>query len=138
MKNNKLYIKLFLGILGLFFLGFMAVKVVPSIFVTWTKAAPSTKVSLANSYLIGGNILAKADGIDKCVVNVFVLDNGGKGVGGVMVTLDGMEGNTIESVSDKDGKAIFNIVSNKEGQFILSAIVGGAPLEKSLKVTFRN
>lgn len=129
---------MFLGILGLVFLGFMAVKVVPSVFVTWTKAAPSTKVSLENSYLIGGNILARADGIDKCVVNVFVLDSNGKGVRGVSVALDGMEGGRIESESDLNGKAVFNVVSDKEGQFVLNAVVGGVPLEKSLKVTFRN
>ena len=138
MKNNKLYLKLFLGILGLIFVGFMAVKVIPNIFVTWTKAAPSTKVSLSNSYLIGGNILAKADGLDMCVVNVFVLDSNGKGVSGVNVVLDGFDGGELQAVSDVSGKALFEVASKKEGQFVLRAIIGGVPLDKTLKVTFRN
>lgn len=138
MKTNKLYIWLLLSALGVVFIGFMAIKVVPSLFVTWTKAAPATKVSLSSSYLIGGKILAKADGLDKCVVNVFVLDASGKGVRGTTVALEGMEQGEIQSLSDIDGKAVFEVTSTKEGQFTLSANIGGVPLDKTLKVTFRN
>jgi len=138
MKRNKLYITLILGFLGIVFVGFMAVKVVPTIFVTWTKAAPATKVLLSNSYLIGGKTLAKADGIEKCVVNVFVLDSSGKGVKGVAVDLVVMEGEGMQIVSGNDGKASFEITSLKEGQFTMNANIGGIPLEKTLKITFRN
>lgn len=138
MKNNKLYIGIFLGIIGVFFIGFLAVKVLPNAFVTWTKAAPASKVFLSNSYLIGGRILAKADGVDKCVVNVFVLDSSGKGVKGIPVDLSGMEGGDMQSMSGADGKAVFEITSEKGGQFILAAAISGSPLEKTIKVTFRN
>lgn len=138
MKNKKLYLGILFGVLGIAFTGFMAAKVVPTIFVTWTKAAPATKVSLSSSYLIGGNILAKADGLDECVVNVFVLDASGKGVKGTTVVLQGMEQGEIQSLSDVDGKAVFKITSTKEGQFVLSASINGVPLERTLKVTFRN
>lgn len=137
-KNNNIYIILLLGILGLVFIGFMAIKVIPNVFVTWTKAAPATKVSLANSYLLGGRILAKADGIDKCEVNVFVLDSSSKGVKGAMVTLSGMGGEELQTVSGTDGKASFELTSLSEGQFTLLANINGSPLEKTLKVTFRN
>jgi hypothetical protein len=116
----------------------MAVKIVPTVFVTWTKAAPATKVSLVNSYLIGGKILAKADGVDKCTVNVFVLDSGGKGVKGITVSLAGTNNGDMQSVSDVNGKAIFEIVSLKEEQLNLSASINGVPLEKTMRVTFRN
>lgn len=116
----------------------MAVKVVPSIFVSLTKAAPATKVSLTNSYLLGNRILAKADGVDKCTVNVFVLDSSGKGVKNIPVTLTGMESGELQAVSDADGRAAFEITSNIENQFTLIGSIGGAPLPKTLKVTFRN
>lgn len=138
MKSNKLYLGLIIGVLSILFVGYMAVKVLPNIFVTLTKAAPATKVSIGSSYLIGGRILAKADGVDKCVVNVFVLDSSGKGVKGTAVSLLGMDDGDLQTVSDVDGKAVFEITSTNEGQYVLSASIGGAPLAKSLKVTFRN
>jgi len=138
VKTNKLYVWLLLSAFGVVFIGFMAIKVVPSLFVTWTKAAPATKVSLSSSYLIGGNILAKADGLDKCVVNVFVLDANSKGVRGVAVSLSGMGGGELQAVSDNEGKAVFEVTSVEEGQYTLSASIGGVPLDRTLRVTFRN
>jgi hypothetical protein len=138
MKLNKMYVTLVLGIVGIVFVGFLAIKVLPSAFVTWTKAAPATKVFIGNSYLIGGKILAKADGIEKCVLNVFVLDSSGKGVKGVPVELSGMDGGEMQSVSGVDGKAIFEVSSIKEGQYTMSATINGSPLSKTVKITFRN
>ncbi|MFA5025837.1 MAG: Ig-like domain-containing protein [Candidatus Shapirobacteria bacterium] len=138
MKSNKLLLGFVLGVMGIVFIGFMAIKVLPNVFVTLTKAAPATKVSLGDSYLIGGRILAKADGVDKCVVNVFVLDGTGKGVKGTSVTLSGMEGDEMQSISGDDGKTVFEVTSAKEGQFVLTASIGGVPLDKTSKVTFRN
>lgn len=126
-----------LGIIGVIFVYFMAQSVVPKVLVTFTKAAPASKVSLSSSYLLGGRILAKADGVDKCTVNVFVLDASSKGVSGKLVVLSGMK-DDLEVVSDMDGKAQFEITSNAEGQYELSASVDGVALGRSLKVTFRN
>lgn len=126
-----------LGIIGIGFIYFMAQSVVPKVLVTFTKAAPASKVSLTSSYLLGGRILAKADGVDKCTVNVFVLDESSKGVSGKVIVLSGMESD-LEVVSDMDGKAQFEISSATEGQYELSASVDGVALGKSLKVTFRN
>lgn len=137
MNQNKLMLTLVIGFVGILFLGFMATKVIPKMFVTWTKAAPATKVSLADSYLIGGKILAKSDGVDKCVVNVFVLDGNGKGVKGTQVSLSGMSEGDMEVLSGNDGKATFEISSVQAGQFTLSASIGGSPLSKTVKVTFR-
>lgn len=137
MNQNKLMLTLLFGFVGMLFLGFMATKVIPKMFVTWTKAAPASKVSLADSYLIGGKILAKSDGIDKCVVNVFVLDSSGKGVKGTQVSLSGMSDGDKEVLSGNDGKASFEISSAQAGQFTLSASIGGSPLSKTVKVTFR-
>jgi hypothetical protein len=124
--------------LTLIFIGFMALKVVPSIFVSLTKAAPASKVSLSHSYLLGDRILAKADGVDKCTVNLFVLDSSDKGIKGVSTSLTGMTGGELQTISGTDGKAAFEITSTTEGQFTLTGNIGGVPLTKTLKVTFRN
>jgi len=137
MKTIKPYLGLILIVAGLGFTLFMAITVVPKIFVSLTKAAPATKVSISDSYLLGGDILAKADGVDKSMVNVYVLDKSNKGVKGVQVSLSGM-GQELEELSDVDGKAVFELTSTTEGTFELTASVGGVPLTKTLKVTFRN
>jgi len=138
MKTIKPYLGLILIIIGLGFTLFMAIAVVPKIFVSLTKAAPATKVSLNDSYIIGGDILARADGIDTCVVNVFVLDNRSQGVNNMAVSLSGMGENELQEMSGADGKAVFEFTSIKEGQYELTASIGGTPLAKTLKVTFRN
>ena len=138
MKKIGSYLGIILVIAGLGFSVFMAVFVVPKIFVALTKATPASKVSINDSYLIGGDILAKADGVDKCVVNVFVLDSSSQGVKNIAVTLVGMEEGELQTVSGADGKATFELTSINEGQFELSASIGGVPLGKTLKVTFRN
>ncbi len=137
MKTIKPYLGLILIIAGLGFTFFMAIAVVPKIFVSLTKAAPATKVSINDSYLLGGDILAKADGIDKSIVNVYVLDKNNKGVKGVQVSLSGM-GGEMQGLSGADGKTMFELTSTTEGIFELTANVGGVPLAKTLKVTFRN
>ena len=137
MKTIKPYLGLILIVAGLGFTLFMAITVVPNIFVGLTRAAPATKVSISDSYLLGGDILAKADGVDKSMVNVYVLDKNSKGVKGVQVGLSGM-GQELMELSDVDGKAVFELTSTTEGTFELTASVGGVPLTKTLKVTFRN
>jgi len=138
MKKYGSYFGLILLILGLGFSVFLAVYLVPRIFVGFTRATPGKKVSLVDSYLIGGDILAKADGVDACVVNVFVLDRSSQGIGNVVVTLDGMDEGEMQSTSDKDGKAVFKLTSKKEGQYELVASIGGVPLGRTIRVTFRN
>jgi len=137
MKIIRPYLGIFLIIAGLGFTLFMAITVVPKIFVSLTKAAPANKVSINDSYLLGGDILTKADGIDKSIVNVYVLDKNNKGVKGIQVSLSGL-GEELEELSGVDGRAVFEFTSASEGIFELTASVGGVPLDKTLKVTFRN
>lgn len=136
--KNYVTAGLIVGALGLTY--FMASFVVPKALVTFTKAAPATKVSIKDSYLLGQNILAKADGVDKCVVNVFVLDENSKGVAGKRVELTGGEAEitALSPITNTDGKASFAVVSKKEGQYKLSGTVEGMILPKTLSVTFRN
>lgn len=126
-------------VLALGFTYGMAAFVVPKAMVTMTKAAPATVVSLSDSRLLGEKILARADGKDKCIVNVFVLDKNGKGVPGKQVTLEGLDSILPSSAStNTEGKVSFTMSSTKEGTFKLSASVGGSPMSHEIKVTFRN
>lgn len=138
MKQNRLYINVVLGVLGLGLVYFMATSVVPNVLVTLTKAAPATKVSLSKSYFIGGKLLAKADGKDDCVVNVFALDESGKGVNNKSVELMGMGTEALSEITGVDGKASFSLVSKIEGQFKLNATIDGVAVGKVVSVTFRN
>jgi hypothetical protein len=137
LKNKKTYLSFGFLLMGVVLIYVLAAVVVPRVMVTLTKAAPSTKVSLNNSYFIGGKVLAVADGKDACVVNVFVLDDTGKGIKGKGVELTGMDEPQTE-MSSADGRATFEVKSIKEGQFTLEASIEGNPMPRTVKVTFRN
>ena len=133
-----MYIKLGMAVFAIGFIYAMAAYVVPKALVTMTKAAPAKIISIVDSRIIGEKILARADGKDSCVVNVYILDKTGKGVPKKQVALEGVTGISPELVeTDNDGKAQFSVVSTQEGTFKLEAIVGGSPLAKEIKVTFR-
>ncbi|MFA5894377.1 MAG: Ig-like domain-containing protein [Candidatus Shapirobacteria bacterium] len=138
-ENRTLYLRMGLIVLALGFTYGMAAFVVPKAMVTMTKAAPATVISLGDSRVLAEKILARADGKDKCSVNVFVMDKNGKGVPGKQVSLEGMEGILpATATTNNDGKATFSMTSQKEGTFKLTAVVGGSPLPREVKVTFRN
>jgi len=142
MKNNKLVKPLIIVgsvIVGLAAVLFLSMEVVPQVLVTLTKASAPENVSVANSYLIGQRILARADGKDAAVVNVFLLDKSGKGVQSKVVELTGATNiKPLSSMTDSDGKMSFEIVSITEGQFKINAISGGQQLPQTITVTFRN
>ena len=137
MQDKSLLLKLGGVVIGMALIYLLAAVVVPKVMVTLTKAAPTTKVSLNSSYFIGGKVLAVADGKEACVVNVFVLDETGKGMSGRGVELTGV-GEPQTEVSGADGLATFEVKSSKEGQFVLEASIEGTPLPRTVKVTFRN
>jgi len=137
MQDKSLLLKLGGVVIGMALIYLLAAVVVPKVMVTLTKAAPTTKVSLNSSYFIGGKVLAVADGKEACVVNVFVLDETGKGISGRGVELMGV-GEPQTEVSGADGLATFEVKSSKEGQFVLEASIEGTPLPRTVKVTFRN
>ena len=139
MESNKsMYIKIGMAVFAIGFIYAMASFVVPKALVTMTKAAPAKIISLADSKIIGEKILARADGKDNCIVNVYILDKSGKGVPNKEVVLEGVTGIVPESVvTDNEGKAKFTVASTQEGTFKLVAVVGGSPLSKEIKVTFR-
>jgi hypothetical protein len=138
MKKKTIVI-VALVILGLGLVVFLGTSVIPKALTTLSKASGSESERVNKSYLLGEKIMAKANGEDKCIVNVFVLNIKGLGVGGKTVTLSGIEDiSPTSTISDKTGMAKFELGSKKPGQFEISAEVDGVPLPKTLKVTFVN
>ncbi len=128
-----------IGVIAVGGLYFLAARVVPSVLVTVSQAGVGTKVSLSDSYVLGERLLAKADGEDKCKVNVFLMDDAGRAVPGKAVVLSGMDGIVENSgVSDGNGRVAFEMVSGKEGQFELGATVEGVEIPQTVMVTFRD
>ena len=124
---------------GLAMLYFLAAVVIPTAIINVTsKAAPATKVSISDSFIVGQKILARADGKDKCIVNVFVLDKRPQGVVGKSVVVEGIEGvKSLTQTTGEGGKITFEAVSEKEGQFELTAFVEGVALARGVTCTFR-
>jgi len=134
IKQKRLFIGI--GILvGLIVIFFLATTIVPRTLNTLVKASATQTVSAKDSLLIGQKMMARADGQDKCMVNVFVLDKGGKGIKGKLVQLNGL--GELEAVTDVSGKALFELTSKEARQYELSAQVGGVPLKGTVTVTFR-
>lgn len=138
MKKNNLFVVLFFVLFGTALIYFMAIYVVPRILVTLTKAAPASSVSIENSYFIGGKLLAKSDGKDNCIVNVFALDASGKGVKGKTVVVTGVLDEEMSEVTDSDGKATFKVISDSDVQYKLTATIEGVKLGQDIAITFRN
>jgi len=138
VKNKKTIFSIVAGVLGLGLIYYLSSSVIPRVLVSFSKAAPATQISINDSYVLGSKILARADGEDKCNVNVFLMDEKRKGVAGKRVELIGAKGVVvIKDVTDGNGMASFEIVSDEIGQFELTAIAEGVPLNKGITVTFR-
>ena len=134
-KRNKTIVVLVIILLAIGLIFYLGSNIIPKALVTSTSKAANQKVSLANSLLIGGNLMASADGVDESVVNVFILDSDGKGIQGKKVELSGL--GVWESMTDMNGKAVFKLKSTIAGEYPVSASVDGATLKNSVTVVFR-
>lgn len=136
MKSNK-FVYLIVVLVGLGVIYFLATSVIPKVLVSLTQASPARNVSLESSLIIGEKVMAQADGQDMIKVNVFVMDDEGKGIEGKVVELTGdLAGLPINSVSQSEGKAAFDVISTSKGQVRLGANIEGIELGKFVTVTF--
>ena len=141
MNKVKLKPLLIVGgvVVGMILILFLSTSVIPKMLVTLSEASSAGAVVPSNSYLIGEKILAKTDGVDTCVVNVFLLDKDGKGVMGKSVVLTG--GVNVKAVgtglSDNNGKISFQMTSTDEKNYQIRASVDGALLPQTIVVTFK-
>lgn len=136
--NIKLLIIVFCGILGVGSIVYIVSSVVPKTLVTLSKASSSGKLSINHSFPLGEVVAVDSNGVDKCIVNVFLMDKDSRPVTGESVKLLGAENiKQVNEASDSNGKVAFEITSTTKGQFELTASVEGVPLPKKVKVTFR-
>jgi hypothetical protein len=134
LSNKKVFVSFALLIMVAVVI-YLGTTVIPKALITLSKAESQEDVSVANSLIIGQKLLAKANGEDSCVVNVFVLDKEGRGIKGKTVELTGY--GVQEEITDSLGKATFNIISLQAKQYSVSARVDGLILNDSVTVTFK-
>lgn len=134
LSNKKVFVSFALLIMVAVVI-YLGTTVIPKALITLSKAESQEDVSVTNSLIIGQKLLAKANGEDSCVVNVFVLDKEGRGIKGKTVELTGY--GVQEEITDSLGKATFNIISLQAKQYSVSARVDGLILNDSVTVTFK-
>ncbi len=142
----------FLPVLGIIFsliaLFSLANFVIPKFLVYLTKASRVGKHSLANSYVFVSPLTAAADGQQKIQVNVFLLDNEGRGVSNQKVSLSlaakgGYLGTGLPQISEVQpmtnqyGQAIFELTSTVQGFFEVTAQIGRGEIPQKATVSFR-
>lgn len=119
----------------------ISLLLIPKTVVLFSKATSTSNnsITLENSYLFASPVQAQADGQEKIRISVFLLDGRGLGVSNKTVSL-GLP-STITSiqtqpVTDESGKAIFDLLSNTQGNFSISASVNGTQIPQKLKIVF--
>lgn len=92
-----------------------------------------------NSYLFASPLQAKADGQEKIRITVFLLDSNGLGVSQQKVTLNtssDIQIESLQSITDDTGKAIFNLSSKLVGKYSLSASTPNLNLTQKVNLLF--
>lgn len=95
--------------------------------------------SLDNSYLFITPLRAKANNQEKIRVTVFVLNNQGLGVMGKEVFLGIQPDLFIEAIqgtTDNYGKAVFDVVAKKPGEYYLEVKIDGKVLPQKAHLSF--
>jgi len=95
--------------------------------------------SMDNSYVFVSPLKAAANNLDKIRVTVFILNNQGLGVLGKTVELGSdpsLSIETTQALTDNYGKALFDISSNKVGEYYLEVKVDQTVLPQKAHLTF--
>lgn len=98
-----------------------------------------TSFSVDNSYVFATPLKAKADGLEKIRATVFVLNNQGLGVMGKKITIEQNSNlliETVQGLTDQSGKAVFEITSDKAGDYYLGVKVEKVPLPQKVKLSY--
>ena len=147
-KNQKRNPLVVIGVLliSLIALFFLARSLIPQVIVYLTQAARPTNYSLSNSYVFGAPLSAEADGQTKVRVSAFLLNDEGKGVADKQVDLQVVpkadaagtpQVSQVQPMTDKFGKAVFEVVSSTVGQYVATAVVDGMEIPQTVTLTFR-
>lgn len=136
MKKNLLFLMFFL-IIFVFFSGFFWLY--EAKFFVGRASVSQASFSVDNSYLFLTPLRAKANNNEKIRITVFVLNNQGLGVLGKQVVIGQDPNLSIEGIqvqTDNLGKATFDVLSSKAGDYFLEVKVDGVILPKKAKLSF--
>jgi len=136
MKKNLifLFILFFIIIFFSFFFGLYEVQFFKS-----RASVSKASFSIENSYIFISPLRAKANAQEKIRLTVFVLNNQGLGVLGkeVFLSRDGsLLVDIIQGQTDSFGKAVFDITSQKAGEYYLEVLVDGKKLPQKARLSF--
>ena len=107
---------------------------------TYVQPEPAGIFDAKNSYLSASPLEARAGGEENISLTVFLLDEQSKGVPGKVVVLSPVPGLTIsqvQNISDSLGRAIFDISTNRPGDYFLQASAEGQTIPQKARVSFR-
>jgi len=96
-------------------------------------------ITLENSYLFATPLQAKADGLEKVRVIVFVLDQKGIGIPNQTISLNispKINIENIQSTTDSYGKAIFDLTTKFASTYPIKARTTVSDLPQSINILF--
>jgi hypothetical protein len=136
MKKHLIFLIIFLLILVSFsfFFGLYEVRFFKS-----RASVSQASFSVDNSYLFVSPLRAKANGQEKIRITVFVLNNQGLGVLGKEVFLSrdpSLSIDIIQGQTDNFGKAVFDVTSQKPGEYYLEVSVDNKKLPQKAHLSF--
>lgn len=135
---SKRYLIIFI-ILIIALIGSVTLVLKTTVFGSKASNVRTSSVVLENSYLFASPIQAKADGLEKVRLTVFLLDGRGLGVANQTVTINVSPLVTVQqsqNITDESGKAIFDLSSSTIKTFNVSAQVGNKILPQQVKIVF--
>lgn len=109
------------------------------LFLSRASSGGKASFSVDNSYIFLSPLEADANARDRIRVTVFLLNAEGKGVLGRQVTISTSKDLTIETVqetTDNYGRAVFDLLTAREGQYFLEALIDGEKIADGVKLKF--
>ncbi|MCL4338102.1 Ig-like domain-containing protein [Patescibacteria group bacterium] len=100
----------------------------------------SSLLSTENSYLFASPVSADANGTSVIRVTVILMNSQGLGISGQRVNLKVSGPATVretQPVSDSFGRTMFDLTSNTQGDFTVSATVADIVLPQTVSVSFQ-
>lgn len=136
MRKTILSLSFILAILLVFSIGFWLYERQT---VTGRATFVEKEASIENSYLFISPLRAQANGEDKIRLTVFVLNGKGLGLVGKRVEIEqdpSLKMSWIQALSDEYGRAVFDISSDKPGEYYLSLKVDGKEFDREAHLSF--
>lgn len=110
-----------------------------SIFGLASQIGTDSEISYDNSYVFASPLSAKTSNSEKIRITVFVLNSKGLGVSTREVNIKsdpGISVYPIQNITDNYGKAVFDIVSQNPGEYLLEAEIANVKISQDVTVTF--